>query len=238
MANNNRKKAMAKGLALLISFSVVFVILFMPWFGDGMTGLEYSDDLFNKLSKGSSNFFAEIEPQIDTLKGKELDVTYALKKKEYLDKAPALLAAVGLYAKVEGEKLSVKGDAGKSLSQILVTAHNMYDNDGKKVSEFYKTDEKQAMTILWNVLNDMIIPLQKKGQIEEAKVINTVVKKGIEPAYNFYGIPTESVKTKAGTVLFLLAFYVIYTLWYGFGIFEVFEGLGLSMKKSKVKKEV
>ena len=26
---------------------------------------------------------------------------------------------------------------------------------------------------------------------------------------------------------FMLVFYVVYTLWYGYGVFELFEGLGL-----------
>jgi hypothetical protein len=34
-----------------------------------------------------------------------------------------------------------------------------------------------------------------------------------------------------------LIFYVVYTLWYGFAIFELFEGIGLTMKKS-AKQEV
>jgi hypothetical protein len=33
-------------------------------------------------------------------------------------------------------------------------------------------------------------------------------------------------------------FYVVYTLWWGFAIFFIFEGIGLSMTKAKVKKEV
>jgi hypothetical protein len=36
----------------------------------------------------------------------------------------------------------------------------------------------------------------------------------------------------------LLVFYVIYTMWWGFAIFYMFDGIGLTMKKAKVKKEV
>jgi hypothetical protein len=36
----------------------------------------------------------------------------------------------------------------------------------------------------------------------------------------------------------LLLFYVMYTMWWGFAIFFLFEGFGLTMKKSKIKKEV
>ena len=68
-------------------------------------------------------------------------------------------------------------------------------------------------------------------------MLNTVNQRAIEPAYNFYGIPAESIMTKIPTVTGLLVFYVVYTMWYGFGIFDIFNGIGLSMSKSKIKKE-
>jgi len=64
------------------------------------------------------------------------------------------------------------------------------------------------------------------------------MKKGIEPAYNFYKIEPQSIFDKAFTATSLLVFYVVYTIWWGFGIFYLFDGLGLSMKKAKVKQEV
>jgi len=60
----------------------------------------------------------------------------------------------------------------------------------------------------------------------------------IEPAYNFYGIQAVKISEKAGVATGLLVFYVLYTIWYGFGVLYIFEGLGLSTKKAKVKKEV
>ncbi len=43
---------------------------------------------------------------------------------------------------------------------------------------------------------------------------------------------------KAGIMTGLLVFYVVYTMWWGFAIFYMFDGIGLTMKKAKVKKEV
>ena len=39
----------------------------------------------------------------------------------------------------------------------------------------------------------------------------------------------EQIKDKVGIVIFSLAFYVIYTMWYGFAILFVFEGWGLKI---------
>ena len=65
-----------------------------------------------------------------------------------------------------------------------------------------------------------------------------MTKKAIEASYNFYKVDAKKVKDEAGLMTFLLVFYVAYTMWWGFAIFFIFEGIGLSMKKAKVKKEV
>ena len=41
------------GIALTVSFIVVLVAFFMPLF-DGMNSLDYLDNLFNSISKGSA----------------------------------------------------------------------------------------------------------------------------------------------------------------------------------------
>ncbi|HSO71539.1 MAG TPA: hypothetical protein VLR91_02700, partial [Thermodesulfobacteriota bacterium] len=63
-------------------------------------------------------------------------------------------------------------------------------------------------------------------------------KKGLEPSYNFYKVESQRVADRFGIMTFLLVFYVFYTLWWGYAIFYLFEGFGLTMKKAKVKKEV
>jgi hypothetical protein len=46
------------------------------------------------------------------------------------------------------------------------------------------------------------------------------------------------VRDYAGMLTFMLVFYVAYTMWYGYGIFELFAGMGLGMGKPVSKKEV
>jgi hypothetical protein len=52
----------------------------------------------------------------------------------------------------------------------------------------------------------------------------------VEPAYNYYGIEGQKISDRFGVVIFSLIFYVIYTLWYGFGIMYLFEGVGLKLE--------
>jgi capsid portal protein len=114
----------------------------------------------------------------------------------------------------------------------------MFKNDGKKVADRYGVDEREAMTTWWNTLKAMDKELKKQGKIEEAKMVSDVMKKAVEPAFNFYTIDAQKVTEKAGIMTGLLVFYVMYTMWWGFAIFYLFDGVGLTMKKAKVKKEV
>ena len=48
-------------------------------------------------------------------------------------------------------------------------------------------------------------------------------------SYNYYTIKPQSIKDALLLVTLSLGFYVFYTLWYGFGIMFLFEGLGLKI---------
>jgi hypothetical protein len=233
---HNKKKFM-QGFLLLISFAVVLSIIFMPIFPGGVNGLDFSDDLFNKLSKGSSNFIPKVMEEIKTVEGQPLAVTVKFKSPGMMQTAAVVLAKAGAEVVEKDGGLSVSGDLAGILTRAAQDSQFMYDNDGAKVQEFYGVDAKEAMKAFWTALNGMIKPLQKAKKTRDAKVIDTVMRKAIEPGYNYYGIPAESIMDKIPTAAGLLIFYVVYTLWYGFAIFDMFAGIGLSMSKSKIKKE-
>lgn len=231
------KKLFAKGMLLLVSFAVVFFMIFTPIFPGGVNGLHFSDDLFNKLSKGSSYFIPKVAAEAKKYDGKQISVDVKFKTPEDMKMAQALLAKVGGKTEVKGEALAISGDLGAMLAKVLEGADELYKDQDAQLQAFYGMDGKKAMKGWWATFNAMIKPLQKIKMIEEANMLNTVNQKAIEPAYNFYGIPAESIMTKIPTVAALLIFYVVYTMWYGYGIFDIFNGIGLSMSKSKIKKE-
>lgn len=232
------KKKLISGIFLMVTFIGVFIVIMLPVFGEGRNGLEYSDDLFNKLAKGSSYFIPKVQSEIQPAQGKQVTVGIKLKDPNMAKTADALLAKVGASGELKGDVYEVKGDLGKMLTQVVADADLMYKDDGKPIAAFYGMEELKAMKGWYTILNAMILPLQRQKMIAEANIINTVNQKALEPAYNFYGIPAEHISTKIFTVTALLAFYVLYTLWYGFAIFDIFNGIGLSMSKSKIKKEV
>ena len=65
---------------------------------------------------------------------------------------------------------------------------------------------------------------------KEAKIVAAVQAKAIETAYNYYGIAPQKISDKMGIVLFSLIFYVVYTMWYGYGILFLMEGMGLQLE--------
>jgi len=113
----------------------------------------------------------------------------------------------------------------------------MFRNDGEAISGRYASDEKKVMKTWWTALSKVEKKLKKNKQVQEANVVSEVMKKAVEPAYNFYRVEGERVVDHAGMLSGLLIFYVAYTMWWGYAIFYMFEGVGLSMKKAKVKKE-
>lgn len=238
MAANN-KKALGIGIALALSFVVVLGLIFSPIFGNGKNGLVFADDMFNKLSKGSSYFIPKIAKNNEQFKATEVAVVIKLDKPEQMNPlAMRLLAAGGAQVTTASPELKINGNLGTVMQQVLADADDMFKNDGAKVSGRYGTDEREVMTSWWNVLKGMDKELKKQGKITEAKMVSDVMKKAVEPAYNFYQIEGQKVSEKAGLMTGLLIFYVAYTMWWGFAIFYIFEGIGLTMKKAKVKKEV
>jgi len=231
------KKLFTKGLLLLLSFTVVFLLIFSPIFPGGVNGLHFSDDLFNKLSKGSSYFIPQVAGSVKAYDGRQIAVDVKFKNPEDMKTAALLLSKVGATGEIKGDALAVSGDLGAMLGKVVADADVLYKDEADKLTAFYGMDGKAAMKGWWTLLSAMIKPLQKIKMIEEANIVNSVNQKAIEPAYNFYGIPAESIMTKIPTVAGLLIFYVIYTMWYGYAIFDMFNGIGLSMSKSKIKKE-
>jgi hypothetical protein len=232
------KKAFNMGGLLSLSFFGVLFLIFSPIF-NGKNGLVFSDDLFNKLSKGSSYFIPAVTNNVKKFVGKPFSITIKMDKPEAVQQAVKMLAVVpGMQAEPKGGELTVKGDLGDFLANILVDSDAMYNNNGEKIFSKYQMDEREVMSTWWSILNKMDKELKKQKSIEESNIVSEVSKKGIEPAFNFYKIDAQSVADKAVTMTGLLVFYVVYTMWWGFAIFYLFDGLGLSMKKAKVKKEV
>lgn len=232
-----------RGCLLMASFLALFALLLTPLFGDSegrrLTGLQYADNIFNELSKGSSYFIPGVREQVRSVEGKEVSLTVTMKKADLAPLALALLRTAGVTdVAADGGKLSFTGNLGGILASATDDADNLYHNRAEPVSQKYGGEPPlKAAATWWHLLSPAIKELQKQGLISEAQVVDQVIRRAVEPGNNFYSVPAARVTDHVWLMSGMLIFYVLYTLWYGFAIFELFEGVGLAMTKSASKQE-
>ena len=224
----NRKK-MYSGFGLLIGFVVVLIIIFSPVF-KGQNGLEYLDDLYNSISKGSAYYIPKVKAETDMFSGRSVTATIEMKDESQTQQTAALFMKSGALVNISGTQLKIEGDLGKILANCLADADRMYMNDGQAISSKYGYNERQALFNWWQALTAMDKVLKKQKQFQEAKTVDLVIKKAVETSYNYYQIEPQKISDRAFIVFFSLVFYVIYTLWYGFAVMFLFEGWGLKLE--------
>lgn len=223
------KKEFFGGVVMMGAFIVVLIIIFMPIFG-GQNGLNYLDNLYNTISKGSAYYIPKVKQETDEYAGKAVTVTMVMAEEERARQAAQLFMKGGALVNVAGAEVKVSGDLGKILENCLADADLMYHNDGQKLSAKYGYEEKRILLNWWVALHHMEKDLKDQKKFKEAKVVALVVKKAVELSYNYYEVEPQKIGDKFGIVILSLVFYVIYTLWYGFGIMFMFEGWGMRLE--------
>lgn len=232
-------KAFLLGLIMLISFSGIYFYMMTPSFGDGRNGLEFSDDMFNSISKGSAQdvVLSEIKKS-SKWEGTAIDINLKCKDESQAKRWSAALQQVeGAEVKQNKDKVALKADLGNLLANISEDSKAMYDNKGDMVQQKYNTDPRDATNRWYSITKAISKELEKKQSFKESVAIQNFQKKVIEPAYNYYGVETKFVKDNAGVMTFMLVFYMVYTLWYGFAIYYLCVGLGITMTKAGKKSE-
>ncbi len=224
-----KKDKFLTGMIMMILFGCVLVAVFMPLY-HGHNGLEYLDNLYNSISKGSANYIDAARADVQTLETSEVTLNLTMKSVVQAEQAVPLFMKAGAQVGQDGAQLAVTGNIATILNHILDDSQSMYDNDGAAVSKKYGYAEKAALYNWWSALKAIDFDLKKQKLFNVAKIAETVKKKAVEPAYNYYGIEAQKITDKLWVVFFSLAFYVIYTLWYGFGIMYLFEGVGMQLE--------
>ena len=223
------KKEFYGGFGLLVVFFVILFIIFSPVF-NGQNGMEYLDDLYNSISKGSANYIPKVKKETDTFKGNTVNMAMKMADENQAQQTALLFTNAGATAEVSGAQLNVSGDLGNILANCLEDSKNMYNNDGATVSSKYGYNERQVLYNWHTALKAADKNLKKQKLFKEAKVVALVIKKVVETSYNYYTIEPQKITDKMGIVIFSLVFYVGYTLWYGFAILFMFEGWGLRLE--------
>ena len=223
------KKEFFGGGAMMVVFIVVMVIIFSPVF-NGKNGLQYMDDLYNCISKGSAYTIPQLKEKANKYMGNTVNATLAMKDNEQAEKTASLLKNAGASVAISGSELKVTGDFGKILTHCLGDADLMYYNKGQALVSKYNYNEREVVYNWWMALKAMDKDLKKQKKFEESKTIGEISRKGVELAYNYYKVEPQKVSDRLGILAFSLIFYVAYTLWYGFSIMFMFEGWGMKLE--------
>jgi hypothetical protein len=222
-----------QGLLLLASFFAILVAIFMPLFpgsaGQKVNGLDYLDNFFNQLSKSSAYYIPEQLKKAEKYNGQPFTAALKMKTADEAAVTAKLFATNKIAATAEGDKVKVNGDFGAMIGIMLKDADLMYKNDGKALTAKYGVEERQTVYSWFLALTAMEKDMTKAGQFEQAKFVKNCMSKAIEPSYNYYQVEAKPVKEEIVLLIASLAFYVIYTMWYGFGLLYLFEGLGIKL---------
>lgn len=223
-----------RGILLVVSFFAILVLIFMPVFpgpGKKVNGLDYLDNFFNELSKGSANYIKAERTKAEAYNGKDFSATLKLKTEKDAQLASKILYFNGAASRVVGTEVEVTcRDLGSLISGMLDDAEAMYNNQGEVLEGKYKADGKRAFYTWYLVLSALEKDFTKNSKFAEAKFIKGTMSKAVEPAYNYYGVEGKSVKAEMFLLIGALLFYVIYTVWYGFGLLYLFEGMGINLE--------
>lgn len=227
------KKEFFGGVGLLVAFFVVLAIMFCPIF-EGKNALNYLDSLYNTISKGSAYYIPKLKTEVEDYKSEQVSATLDMKDikgfyPEQPEDSALLFTKAGAEANVSGTQISIKGDLKIILENCLEDSDNMFNNNGNTVAEKYDYNERKVLFNWHSVLKLLEKELGKQEKFKEMKLISSITKKGVECSYNYYKIVPQKISEKVGIVVFSLVFYVIYTMWYGFGIMFMFEGWGLKL---------
>ncbi len=228
------KKEFTLGALLTVTFFVLLFIMHTTTVISikGKSLVHYTDEMFVSVSKGSVYFIPELVKIADQYVGKPLDVK--IKKS---DKAAKLFENVNASVELKNGKLRINGDLGEILKNVLKDADAVFKGEDRGLYDRYGYAGKEVIHQWWLSLKEIEGVYKTAKKFDEIKSLKTVRIKALEPAFNFCGVESASVSKHALGISAVIVFYVIYTVWWGYAIYFLSEGVGLMMKKSKEKKE-
>lgn len=223
-----KKNKFFLGLGLMIGFVVVLIFFFVPLY-NGKNGLDYLDNLYNSISKGSAYYIPGLKKEIQKFVSNPVNVSLDMANPEQAAQTALLFKGGGATVNVKGNGVEVTGDLAGILENALADSDSMYWNKGREVADKYGYRENRVLYNWWKGFVEMQKSLNRQKKFKEAKIVALVQKKALETSYNYYKIEPQKIGDRWGTVAFSLLFYVVYTLWYGFAMLFMFEGWGLKL---------
>jgi hypothetical protein len=224
------RREFAIGVALVAVFVAALALVFRPTGEGGQNVLDYLDGVFNSTSKASAYYIPAARERVRKLGATPVSTTIAAKENRRASEAEALFRSAGASVAVEANRLSISGDLGAVLAAALADADAMFRNDGAAVLRRHGIEGRRVLLAWHWALGETVKDLNRQQRFREAAAVRDVLTKGLEPAYNYYGVTAVAMKDMIWVALAALLGYVLYTVWYGFAILYLFEGWGLKLE--------
>lgn len=225
------RRPFTHGLVMAAGFVATLVIMFLPLFG-GHNAFQAADRFFNSVAKHSGYHIPALRRELPATQGHTLTASVALASTAEAERAAAVLTAAGVTSHASGVTLRVEGDLSAILGRAVDAADATFGVSGSMTAAAAGTAAREELFAWWQALHALARHLTDAGRFEEARVLDEVIRKGIEVSYNFYGIEPRAAGENAGVMALALALYLLYTLWWGYAILWLSDGLGLEMKAS------
>ena len=223
------RRKFALGVAGLVVFAAMLVLGFFPLYR-GDNALQWADRMFNRLAKDSANYIETGKQKAEKFVG--LTVDLGVNPKDNIDKAELarLIQLNGLDAGLlDDGRVRITGNFGQLTAAALQDAETAFNNENRRLEVKYGMSSEEVIYCWWIAFDGLTRRYLQENRATEANFTKFMTTKVLEPTYNFRGIHAYSVKDNALQVIGLLVFYIIYTLWYGFSIMLIFEGLGITV---------
>ena len=223
------KRQFTIGLVLMAGFLAALAVVFRPM-ANGQNLLDYLDGVFNSTSKASAYYIPAAQAKARELGASPVAVQLRARGAAQAAQIETLLRTAGATVKREGTALSVSGDLARILAEALADADAMFRNDGATVSARHGLDERRVLFAWHAALGGILKDLDRQARFRETAVVRDAMTKGLEPAYNYYGVKAIAMKDMMWIALAALVGYVLYTVWYGYAILYLFEGWGVKLE--------
>jgi uncharacterized protein len=201
--------------------------------------LHFADNFFNQLAKNSVDYISQGHKKADDFKNKSIDI--GIHPREIVDanRLAKVIASNGLEAKIlDDGRVRIRGSLHNLAEAALADANYAFVNYSEKAAEKYQMGLYDVTYCWWNIFDSLTRRYNQENNAAEADFRKFMATKILEPAYNFRGIAAVKFRDNVLPVVLLLGFYVLYTLWYGFSILYIFEGLGISASAISEKNEI
>ena len=90
----DKPKELYLGFGLIIGFAIVLILFFLPLY-NGKNGLDYLDNLYNCISKGSAYYIPKVRKDASKFDGNMVSVALKMTDKRQAEQAASLFRSAG-----------------------------------------------------------------------------------------------------------------------------------------------